>query len=85
MRNAFNDKTIDHTQIPPELFNKPERNMGTRDVKHLDIQLESTSGGYRSFITVMNVFSSFSFAYPVINSFIVNKAKITDDFFTKTD
>ena len=41
------------------------------------------SGGYENFITAIDVFSRYAFAYPVSNPTAVNTAKVTIDIMTR--
>ena len=81
---CIQDKRINNTRIPPELFHIPEWDPGPEDLMQIDVLPElPPSGGYENIITAIDVFSRYAFAYPVSNPTAVNTAKVIIDIMKK--
>ena len=81
---CIQDKRINNTRITPELFHIPEWELGPEDFIQVDLLPElPPSGGYENFITAINLFSRYAFAYPVSNPTAVKTAKVITDIMTR--
>ena len=79
---CIKDKRISNELITPELLDLPEWTIDTRMQIDLLPNLPP-SGGYENFITAMDVFSRYLFAYPVTDASAVNTVKVIIDIMTK--
>ena len=78
------DKKVPNTVITPELLNLPEWDLGPEDAMQIDlIPNLPTSGGYKTVMTAIEVFSRYLFAYPLIEATAANVAKVLIDIMTK--
>ena len=77
---CIQDKRINNTRITPELIQIPEWDLRPEDLMQIDLLPElPPSGGYENIITAIDVFSRYTFAYPVSNPTAVNTAKVIID------
>ena len=81
---CIQDKRMKNTRITPELIHIPEWDFGPEDLRQIDLLPEiPPSGGYEKFITALDVFSRYAFAYPVSNPTAVNTPKVIIDIMTR--
>ena len=78
------DKRVPDKVITPELLNLPEWDLGPEDAMQIDLLPNlPTSGGYQTVMTVIDVFSRYLFAYPLIEATATNVTKVIIDIMTK--
>ena len=71
------DKRIPNATITPELLNLPEWDLGLKDAMQIDLLLNlPPSGGYEIFLTVIDVFSRYLLAYPLMDASAIIVAKV---------
>ena len=81
---CIKDKRISDDLITPELLNSSEWTLGPEDTMEIDLLPNlPQSGGYENFVTAMDVFSRYLFAYPVTDASAANTAKVIIDILTK--
>ena len=81
---CIQDKRINNTRIAPELFHTPEWDLGPVDFIQIDLLPElPPSGGYENFITAIDLFSRYAFAYTVSNPTALKTAKVITDIMTR--
>ena len=75
---CIQDKRINNTRITFELIHIPERDLGQGVFMQINLLPElPPSGGYENVITAIDVFSRYTFAYPLSNPTAVNTAKVS--------
>ena len=78
------DKRVPNNTITPELLNLPEWDLGPEDAMQIGLLPNlPTSGNYQTVMTVIEVFSKYLFAYPLIEATATNVAKVRIDIMTK--
>ena len=78
------DVRISNHSKTPELLKLIEWDLGPEDALQLDLLPNSpTGGGYQTVMTVMNVFSRYLFANPLVEATAANTAKVIIDIRTK--
>ena len=78
------DKGAPNATITPELLNLPEWDLGPEDAMQIDLLPNfPPSGGYENFLTAIDVFSQYLFAYPLTDRSAINVAKRLIDIMTK--
>ena len=78
------DKRVQIKTITPELLNLPEWDLGPEDAMQIDLLPNlPTSGGYKTVMTAIDVFSRYLFAYPLIESTAAHVPKVTIKILTK--
>ena len=71
-------------QQSPELLNLPEWDLGPKDTEQIDLLPNlPPSGGFGNFLTTIDVFSRYLFAYTLTDASAINVAKVTIDITTK--
>ena len=77
---CIQDKSVNNTWITPKLIHIPELDLQPEGLVKIDLLPElPPHGGYEYFITVVDVFSRYSIAYPVFNPTAVITAKVIID------
>ena len=78
------DKRVPSSVVPPEVIILPERDLGPKDVMQIDLlAIFSTSGGFQTLMTAIDVSSRYLFPHPLIEATAANVAKVLFDIMTK--